>query len=267
MRLSDHRSLLHLAAAAALVAPVHAQVFSGLIFGRTAEAIRLKADTRIYYRSASGTLEDFDRFDSPPVIDVFATGGTYDASVRSIATPTSVSAKDYGSAQVDFTYTNGGPTAPDALRIQLTVHGSAEHSLVGAPLKPASLAINAAISYVLLGDPAGGPYRITLPAIPTLADPVHERLSAELSGAGMSPIRRAPGSAPFTVELDGTRNYVFELGYSLDVPFGTDPDVTYDFTGGGFEVSAVSTVPELADVAPWTGMALAGWAFWRRRRG
>ena len=79
----------------------------------------------------------------------------------------------------------------------------------------------------------------------------------------MSPIRRAPGSAPFTVELDGTRNYVFELGYSLDVPFGTDPDYTYAFSGGGLEVSAV---PELSDFAPLTGLALAGWAFWRRRR-
>lgn len=264
MRLSANRSLLLLAAAAALSAPVHAQVFSGLIFGRAAEAIRLKADTRIYYYSTSGTLEDLDRFDSPPVIETFEIGGTYDASVRSIATPTSVSVKDYGSAQVDFTYTNGGPTAPDSLRIQLTVHGSAEHSFVGAPPKPASLAVTAAISYVLLGEPDGGRYRITLPAIPTLADPVHERLSAELSGAGMSPIRRAPGSAPFTVELDGTRNYVFELGYSLDVPFGTDPDYTYAFSGGGLEVSAV---PELADVAPLTGLALAGWAFWRRRRG
>ena len=263
MRLSDKRSLLLLAAAAALVAPLHAQVFSGLIFGRIAEAIRLKADTRIYYYSSSGTLEDSDRFDSPPVIEPGETGGIYEASVRSIATPISVSPKDHGSAQVDFTYTNGGPTAPDSLRIQLSVHGSAEHSLVGAPPKPASLAISAAISYVLLGEPDGGRYRITLPAIPALTDPLHERLSVELSGPGMSPVRRASGSAPLTIELDGTRNYVFELGYNLAVPFGTDPDYTYAFTGGGFEVSAV---PELADFAPLTGLALAGWGFWRRRR-
>ena len=41
----------------------------------------------------------------------------------------------------------------------------------------------------------------------------------------------------------------------MDVPFGTDPDYTYAFTGGGLEVSAV---PELADFAPLTGLALAG---------
>lgn len=263
MRLSDNRSLILLAAAAAIGAPVHAQIFSGLISGRLTEAIRLKATTRVYYYSTSGRLEDLDRFDSPPVIEAGNIGGTYNASVRSIATPTSVSAKDYGSAQVDFTYTNGGPTAPDSLRIQLSVHGSAEHSFVGSPLNQATLAVSAAISYVLLGEPDGESYRVTLPSIPTLTDPSHESLSVELSGGGMSPIRRAPGSAPLTVVLDGRQNYVFELGYSLAVPFGTDPDYSYDFSGGGLEVSAI---PEFSGFAPLTGLALAGWGLWRRRR-
>ncbi len=245
-----------------------AQSFSGLISGRLTEAIRLKADTQAYYYSASGTLDDLDRFDSPPVIETNEIGGTYNASVSSRSVPTSPLDKDYGTAQVSFTYTNGGPAAPDSLLVQLGLHGSAQQAMVGTPPKPASLLVRAAISYVLLGEPDGGRFRLTLPAIPSLHDAAHERLSAELSGPGMSPIRRDPGAAPLTVELDGTKNYVFEIGYTLDVPYGTDPDYSYAFAGGGFEVASV---PEPAETALGCGLVLGLWGVarkwgWKLRR-
>jgi hypothetical protein len=264
MRHSDSKLWLALTAGSlALTLPTQAQVFAGFISGRGTEAIRLKALTSVYYYSSSGSLRDTDYFESPPDIEINDIGGQYHASESSLATPVSTLAKDYGSSLVRFTYTNGGPLNSDSLRIQLDLHGSAELAFVGTPPKPASLAVSASISYVLLGEPDGGRFRLTLPAVPSLADPAHEFLSTELSGGGMSPLQRAPGSAATTVELDGTKTYVFEIGYTVNVPFGTDPDYSYDFAGGTLEATPV---PELAGFAPLTALALAGWGLWQRRR-
>lgn len=262
MKHSDPKFLFVLAAGS-LAFTAQAQVFTGLISGRGTEAIRLKALTTAYYYSTSGSLLDTDYFESPPLIEINDIGGQYHASESSLATPSSSLAKDYGSSAVHFTYTNGGPLNSDSLRIQLEVHGSAELAQVGTPLKPANLAVSASISYVLLGEPDGGWFRLTLPAVPSLTDPAHEFLSVELSGGGMSPIHRAPGSGATTLELDGTKNYVFEIGYTVNVPFGTDPDYSYDFAGGTLEATPV---PELADFAPLTALALAGWGLWHRRQ-
>ena len=262
MKHSDHGIWLVLAAGS-LALTAQAQEFTGFISGRGTEAIRLKALTSVYYYSSSGNLRDTDYFESPPLIEINDIGGQYHASESSLATPSSSLAKDYGSAAVHFTYTNGGPLNSDSLRIQLEIHGSAELAFVGTPPKPASLAVSASISYVLLGKPDGGRFRLTLPAVSALFDPTHEFLSNELSGGGMSPLQRAPGSAATTVELDGTKNYVFEIGYRVNVPFGTDPDYSYDFGGGTLEATPV---PELADFAPLTALALAGWGLWHRRQ-
>lgn len=246
----------------ALLPVAVAQSFTGLISRRGTEAIRLKADTTVFYYSSSGTLSDFDRIDSPPIVEVGEVGGRYTASVSSLATPASSLAKDYGFAQARFTYTNGGPTAPDSLRIQLDVHGSAEDAFVGSPPKPASLSIHVAMSYVLLGEPDGGRFQLTLPALPSVADPVHETLAAELNGP-MSPLHLPAGSAARVIELDAAQNYVYTISYRLEVPFGTDPDFSYDFDGGALGVTAV---PEPAMGAVGVGAACALFAWIRRRR-
>lgn len=249
-------------AAAALSVPAHAQSFAGLISGRGTEAIRLKAYSVVNYHSSSGTLMDSVFFESPPVIEINDIGGTYVTTVARTVTPTSDLTKDYGAASVRFTYTNGGPLAPDSLNTRLTVHGSAEEAFVGSPLKPASLTLTVAITYVLLGEPDGGLFRLTLPPIPSLHDPTHETLTSELSGPGVF-LQRGPGSPAQTVELDGHSNYAFELGYRLDVPFGTDPDYTYDFDGGGL---AATAVPEPGELAPLAALGLLGWGLIRHRR-
>ncbi len=245
----------------ALLPWAEAQVFTGLISQRGTEAIRLKADTTVFYYSSSGTLGDFDRIESPPIVEVGEVGGRYTASVFSTATPTSTLAKDYGYARARFTYTNGGPTTPDSLRIQLDVHGSAEDAFVGTPPKPASLSIHVAMSYVLLGEPDGGRFRITLPALPNVADPIHETLAAELNGP-MSPLHLPAGSAARVVELDAAQNYVYTISYRLEVPFGTDPDFSYDFDGGAL---AVTPVPEPGAGSFAVGAGCALWAWFRRR--
>lgn len=238
------------------------QAFTGLVSQRGTEAIRLKADTTVFYYSSSGTLSDFDRIDSPPIVEVGEVGGIYSASVFSQATPSSPLAKDYGYARARFTYTNGGPTAPDSLRIQLDVHGSAEQAMVGTPPKPASLSVFVEMSYLLLGEPDGGRFRLTLPALPAVTDPVHETFAAELNGP-MSPLHMAAGSGARVVELNAAQTYVYTISYRLEVPHGTDPDFSYDFDGGSLGVTAV---PE-----PGTGMIFVGascglWAWFRRRK-
>ncbi len=238
------------------------QAFTGLVSQRGTEAIRLKADTTVFYYSSSGSVMDVDRIDSPPIVEVSAVGGTYSATVFSQVTPSSPLAKDYGYARARFTYTNGGPTAPDSLRIQFDVRGSAEQAMIGTPPKPASLSIHVELSYLLLGEPDGGRYRLTLPALPALADPVHERLTAELNGP-MSPLQMAAGSGPRTVELDASRTYVYSLSYLLDVPYGTDPDFSYDVDGASLGVTAV---PEPGTGVIFVGASCGLWAWFRRRK-
>lgn len=245
-----------------LVPSAWGQAFTGLISQRGTEAIRLKADTTVFYYSSSGTLSDFDRIDSPPIVEVGEVGGIYSATVFSQATPASPLEKDYGYAWARFTYRNGGPTAPDSLRIQFDVHGSAEQAMVGTPPKPASLTIFVEMSYLLLGEPDGGRFRLTLPALPAVADPVHEWLAAELNGP-MSPLQMSAGSPAQVVELNASQTYVYSIAYRLDVPYGTDPDFSYDVDGGSL---AVTAVPEPAMGLVFVGASCGLWAWFRRRK-
>lgn len=250
-------------ATAVAAVPACAQSFVGLISGRGTEAIRLKASSVVTYYSSSGTETDSVFFDSPPVIEINDIGGTYVTTVSRSVTPISGLVKDYGSASVRFAYTNGGPLATDSLSTRLTIHGSAEEAYVGSPLKPANLTLTVAITYVLLGEPDGGLFRLTLPSIPSLHDPVHETLTSELSGPGVF-LQRGPGSPEQTVELDSHNNFTFELGYRLDVPFGTDPDYVYDFNGAEL---AATPVPEPGEFLPVVALGLLGWGLLRRRQG
>ncbi len=157
MKLLNHRFWLPTAAIAAAL-PVGAQSFVGLISGRGTEAIRLKAHSVVNYNSSSGAAMDSIFFERPSIISVGDIGGTYDTTVSRRVNPTSGLEKDYGSAEVRFTYTNGGPLAPDSIRTRLTLHGGAEEAFVGTPPKPASLTLTVAITHVLFGEPDGGHY-------------------------------------------------------------------------------------------------------------
>lgn len=259
------QSLVFLACNTALFLPAGAQIFTSLATGRSTDTIVLKADTFVTYTSRSGSLEDHQRIDSPLTLATTGVIGTYEAMVSSRVDPTSITVKDYGSAQVRFSYLNGGVSA-DLLTIQLDVHGSALTAQVGNPLKPADLDIRAALGYGLGGDPAGGTLRLGIPSLP-LVGPM-ESLFAELEGGGngadyISPRHFTAGSSATTVDLDARGNYVFVIAYSLHVPFGTDPDFNYAFGGGTLGLAAV---PEPEGWAVVLGAGCGLWALGRRVR-
>ena len=83
------------------------------------------------------------------------------------------------------------------------------------------------------------------------------RLGNVVAGVGF-------GDAPLTVTLQENKDYFVEYDYSLDVPFGVDPTVSFTVTG---MAGGVAPVPEPAAMAAVGGAALLGWALLRRRNG
>ena len=245
-----------------------AQVFDGYVRGRTTEAITLKGEATVGYFFGSELSLDTHQFHAPPVIEVFTPGDTYTRSVEALVTPSSTSAKDYGWARGTFVYTNGGLANPDSLSITLDAHGSAEFAVIGPANKPAAMQLSVAMTYTLLGEPDGGLFRLTLPALPALPviDPrASHTLGAELYGSGTF-IQMHPGDPAQTVELVGTRNYTYTVNYMMTVPHGVDPDFHYVISGGELAASAV-VVPEPSEYAACGAAGLLAWCVTRSRRG
>ena len=91
---------------------------------------------------------------------------------------------------------------------------------------------------------------------------MHEWLAAELNGP-MSPLQMSAGSPAQVVELNASQTYVYSIAYRLDVPYGTDPDFSYDVDGGSL---AVTAVPEPATGLVFVGASCGLWAWFRRRK-
>lgn len=267
------QSLSFAAVTFAITMPAGAQMFTSLVSGRDVDTLAVKASVDVFYASASGTVGSRQNFQSPVS---FQTAGVtvsrYDAEAYAFARPEPGLEKDYGSARVQFAYMNGG-SDPDNLRITLEGHGSAEMAQVskgGLPLAPADLDIHVVLGWVLLGDPAGGTFRLGLPAVPSVGAMEHLDAWLEGGGGGAVDIGRThfPAGSPAgsSVDLDARGTYAYVVAYDLHVPFGTDPDFSYVFDGGTFGSSDATPVPEPGEWAVLLGAGCVLWALARRSR-
>ncbi len=165
-------------------------------------------------------------------------------TVSATRTPLTGAAKDKATGTLAFSYTAGSATAEDAFTFAIASTTSAVSAKqnFGSGLVPADAFFECEITLRTFAPLTGGA-SIRLPAMPTLVSPATESLVATATG----PISGflLPGDPGFSMPLELTASQMFEykLNYTIVTPYGTDPTISYTFSGGAAGQAAVNVVP------------------------
>ncbi len=184
------------------------------------------------------------------------TSPTYLADIASL-TPNSGAAKDYISSHSEFQYHVGDATTADDFSLVLHAHVSAQSAQLSGSPADAKLVVN----WHMLIEP--GSYA----AVTTFNFPNVTALTTQGSWSAswvQHPSLGVPNSMDVTQggsEIEQGGFYTYDVTYTLDVPFGTDPDINVTLDGG----VAVTPVPEVGTLWQMSLLALPAALLLRRR--
>ncbi|HTH47597.1 MAG TPA: hypothetical protein VMB21_08820 [Candidatus Limnocylindria bacterium] len=185
------------------------------------------------------------------------TSPTYLADIASL-TPDSGTAKDYISSHSEFQYHVGDNTTADAFSLILSAHASAQTAQLSGFPADAKLVVN----WHLLIEPGSfaAVTKFDLPDVTALTTQgIWSAAWVQHPSLGVSnSVDVTHGGS----EIEQNGFYTYDVTYTLDVPFGTDPDINVSLDGG----VAVTPVPEVATLWQISLLALPAALLLRRRR-
>ncbi len=201
-------------------------------------------------------------FGSPPGLALTPgttplTSPAYLADIASL-TPNSGAAKDYISSHSEFQYHVGDATMADAFSLVLNAHASAQTAQLSGFPADAKLVVN----WHLVIEP-GSYAAVTafnfsdVTALTTQGSWSASWVQHPSFGVSNSVDVTHGGS-----EIEQNGFYTYDVTYTLDVPFGTDPDINVTLDGG----VAVTPVPEVGKFWQMSLLALPAALLLRRRR-
>lgn len=173
-------------------------------------------------------------------------------------TPDSGLPKDYISSHSEFQYHVGDATTADSFSLVLNAHVSAQ----AAQLSGANADAQLVVSWHLNLEPGSfaAATQFTFPDLTALnSQGVWSANWVQHLAAGSNSIDVTHGGSEPEQQ---TGFYSYDVTYTLDVPYGTDPDINVTLNGG----VTVTPVPEVDAVWQMSLLALPAWLLLRRRR-
>ncbi len=150
--------------------------------------------------------------------------------------------KDYISSHSELQYHVGDASTPDSFTLKLAAHASALTATLSGAGADAQLVVN--WKMIIEGQAPGIPnISYTLPDV-TTSTTVGTWSASWNQGFGAAPVIMTPVTHGGTETVVGGSNYEYDVTYTLDVPFGTDPDINASFDGS----VTVTPVPEVGAV-------------------